>query len=138
MGWILSLRIHLLPTSHSRLAALPVEVHRLRSLVDLRVAALTEICHSKVLPRMAMGRQSILIHNPTVGAECDLFSSVGIRVDGHPIEALDLVEFRDDWSSLLIKVLFGEDDCDQRARLLLLEHLPYAKVLADASPRVQG
>ena len=138
MGWILSLRTHLLLASHSGLTALPVEVHRLRSLVDLHIAAPAEIGHSEVLPRMAMGSQSILIHNPTVGAECDLFSSVGVHVDGCPIEALGLVEFRDDWSSLLIKVIFGEDDCDQRAQLLLLEHLPYAKVLADAVPRVQG
>ena len=86
---------------------------------------------------MAMASQIILIHYPTVGAECDLLLSIGVRVDGHPIEALSLVEFRDDWSSLLIKVILGEDDCDQRARLLLLEHLPYAKVLADAIPHVQ-
>ena len=92
-----------------------MEVHRLRSLVDLPMAAPTEICYSKVLPHMAMASQIILIHNPTVGAECDLLSSIGVCVNGHPIEALGLVEFRDDWSSLLIKVILGEDDCDQRA-----------------------
>ena len=87
----------------------------MRSLVDLPVAAPAEIRYSEVLPRMAMASQIILIHNPTVGAECDLLSSIGVHVDGHPIEELGLVEFRDDWSSLLIKVILGEDDCDQRA-----------------------
>ena len=49
---------------------------------------------------MAMGHRSIPIHDPAVGAKCDLFLSVGVRVDGHPIESLELVELRDDceWS----------------------------------------
>ena len=58
-----------------------VVVQELRLLVSLAIAASTEECYPKVLPRMAVSSGRILIHYPTVGAEGDLLPLVGIIGD---------------------------------------------------------
>ena len=59
------------------LARQHVVVQELWLLVDLSIAASTEECYPKVLPRMAVSSGRILIHYPTVGAG-DLLPLVGV------------------------------------------------------------
>ena len=56
-------------------------VQELWLLVSLAIAASTEECYPKVLPRMTVSSGRILIHYPTVGAEGDLLPLVGIIGD---------------------------------------------------------
>ena len=58
-----------------------VVVQELLLLVSLAIAASTEECYPKVLPRMAVSSGRILIHYPAVGAEDDLLPMVGIIGD---------------------------------------------------------
>ena len=87
-----------------RLARQHVVIQELWFLVNLAVTASTEECYSEVLPRMAESSDSVLVHYPTVGAECDLLPLVGVIQDGDPIQALGLVEFVDHILLLVLKV----------------------------------
>ena len=63
------------------LARQHVVVQELQVFVSLAIAASTEECYPKVLPRMAMSSGCIVVHYPTVGAEGDLLPLVGIIGD---------------------------------------------------------
>ena len=79
----------------SWLARQHVVIQELWFLVNLAITASTEECYPKVLPRMAESSGCVLVHYPTVGAEGDLLSLVGVIRDGDPIQTLGLVEFVD-------------------------------------------
>ena len=59
-----------------------VVIQELGFLVNLAITASTEECYSKVLPHMAESSGCVLIHYPTVGAECYLLPLVGVIRDG--------------------------------------------------------
>ena len=69
-------------------AGLHVSEQGLWSLVNLAVTASTEECHPKVLPRMGVSSCCVLIHYPTVGAEGDLLSLIGVIGDRDPVQTL--------------------------------------------------
>ena len=48
-----------------------------------------------MLPRMTIGGDSVLVHYPAVGAEGELFLLVVPIIDGHPRQAVSLVELED-------------------------------------------
>ena len=48
-----------------------------------------------MLPRMTIGGDSVLVHYPTVGAEGELLPLVVPIIDGHPRQAVGLVELED-------------------------------------------
>ena len=75
----------------------------LRLPVELVVATATEEGQPKMLPRMTIGGESILIHDPTVGTESHLLSLVVIIVDGHARQAVCLVEFMDNILLVVLK-----------------------------------
>ena len=95
-----------------------VVVQELWLLVSLTIAASTEECYPKVLPRMAMSGGCILICYPTVGAEGDLLPLVGIIGDRDPVQTLGLVEFVDHIFSLILEVHLREYHCNQRTSLI--------------------
>ena len=98
-----------------------VVVQELRLLVSLAIAAYTEECYPKVLPRMAVSSGLILGHNPTVGAEGNLLPLVGILGDRDPVQTHGLVEFVDDIFSLILEVHLRENHCNKRTGLILVE-----------------
>ena len=108
------LRILLLLVNDGQPARQHVVVQELGFLVNLAITASTEECHSEVLPCMAESSSCVLVHYPTVGAECDLLPLVGVIQDGDPIQALGLVELVDHILPLVLKVHLREDHCDKR------------------------
>ena len=60
--------------------------------VQLAVAATTEEGYPQMLPCMTIGGGRVLVHYATVGTERDLLPLVVIVIDGHPSQALRLVE----------------------------------------------
>ena len=48
-----------------------------------------------MLPRMTIGGDSVLVHYPAVGAEGELFPLVVPVIDGHPRQAVSLLELED-------------------------------------------
>ena len=68
-------------------------IQELWFLVNLAVTTSTEECYSEVLPCMAESSGCVLVHYPTVGAECNLLPLIGVIRDGDLIQALGLVEF---------------------------------------------
>ena len=48
-----------------------------------------------MLPRMTIGSDSVFIHYPAVVAEGELFPLVVPIIEGHPGQAVDLVELED-------------------------------------------
>ena len=115
------LRILLLPVNDGRPARQHVVVQELGFLVNLAVTASTEERYSEVLPRMAESSGCVLIHYPTVGAECDLLPLVGVIRDGDLIQALGLVKLVDHILLLILKVHLREDHCDKRTSLILVK-----------------
>ena len=101
-----------------RLASQHLVIQELAFLVNLAITASTEECYSEVLPHMAESSGCVLIHYPTVGAECDLLSLVGVIRDGDPVQALRLVELVDHILPLVLKVHLGEYHHDQRTSLV--------------------
>ena len=95
-------------------------VQELWLLVSLAIAASTEECYRKVLPRMAVSSGRILVHYPTVGAEGDLLPLVGIIGDKDPVQTLRLVEFVDHIFSLILEVHLRENHCNKRTSLILV------------------
>ena len=98
-----------------------VVVQELGFLVDLAVTASTEEHYSEVLPHMAESSSGVLIHYPTVGAECDLLPLVGVMRDGDLILALGLVELVDHILPLVLKVHLREDHYDKGTDLILVK-----------------
>ena len=98
MGAVASLLIP--PTSSRTLwpvhdawaAALHMVEEMLWHLVKLAVAAATEEGYPQMLPRMTIGGGRVLVHHAIVWAECYLLSLVFVIIDGHPGQALCLVE----------------------------------------------
>ena len=86
-----------------------VVIQELWFLVNLAVTASTEECSG-----------CVLIHYPTVGAECDLLPLVGVIRDGDLIQALGLVEFVDHILPLVLKIHLREDHCDKGTSLILV------------------
>ena len=70
---------------------------------------------------MAVSSSSVLIHYPTVGAECDLLPLVGVIRDGDLIQALRLVELVDHILPLVLKVHLREDHGDKGTDLILVK-----------------
>ena len=97
-----------------------VVIQELGFLVNLAITASTEESYSEVLPRMAERSGCVLVHYPTVGAECDLLPLVGVIRDGDLIQALTLVEFVDHIPLLILKVHLREDHCYKRTSLILI------------------
>ena len=85
-----------------------VVIQELGFLVNLAITASTEECYSKVLPHMAESSGCVLIHYPTVGAECDLLPLVDVIQDGDPVQALGFVELVDHILPLILKVHLRE------------------------------
>ena len=48
-----------------------------------------------MLPRMTIGGDSVFVHDPTVGAEGELFPLVVPVINGHPRQAVGLVVLED-------------------------------------------
>ena len=96
-------------------------VQELGFLVDLAVTVSTEERYSEVLPCMAESSSGVLIHYPTVGAECDLLPLVGVIRDGDPIQALRLVELVDHILPLILKVHLRKDHYDKGTDLILVK-----------------
>ena len=48
-----------------------------------------------MLPRMTIGGDSVFVHYPTVGAEGELFLLVVPIIEGHPGQAVGLMELED-------------------------------------------
>ena len=115
------LRILLFLVNDSRPARQHVVIQELWFLVNLAVTASTEECYSEVLPCMAESSGCVLVHYPTVGAECDLLPLVGVIRDGDLIQALGLVEFVDHILPLVLKVHLREDHGDKRTSLILVK-----------------
>ena len=97
-----------------------VVIQELWFLVNLAITISTEECYSEVLSCMAENSGCVLVHYPTVGAECDLLPLVGVIQDGDPIQTLGLVEFVDHILLLILKVHLREDHCDKRTSLILV------------------
>ena len=61
-------------------------------LVQFAIAASTEECDPLVLPRVAISGDRIFIHYPTIRAERYLLSLIFAIIDGHPRQAIGLME----------------------------------------------
>ena len=59
------------------------------------ITTTTEEGDPKMLPRMAIGGDCVFIHYPAVGAECELFLLAVPVIEGHPGQAVGLVELED-------------------------------------------
>ena len=103
------------------LARQHVVLQELQLLVSLAIAASTEECYPKVLPRMVVSSGCILIHNPTIGAEGDLLPLVGIVGDRDLVQTLGLVEFVDHIFSLILEVHLWENHCNKRTGPILVK-----------------
>ena len=61
-------------------------------LVKLAIAAATEEGYPQMLSRMIISDGRVFVHHATIWAECYLLSLVFVIIDGHPGQALSLVE----------------------------------------------
>ena len=75
----------------------------LRHLIELAIAAATEEGYPQMLPRMTISGGRILVHYATIRAERYLLSLVVIIIDGHPSQALSLVELVNDILPFILK-----------------------------------
>ena len=73
-------------------AALHMVREMLRCLVKLAVAATIEEGYPQMLPRMTISGGRVFVHHATIWAECYLLLLVFVIIDGHPSQALGLVE----------------------------------------------
>ena len=80
------------PVHDAWVAALRMVEEMLWRLVKLALAAATEEGYPQMLPRMTIGGGRVLVHHATVWAERYLLSLVVVIIDGHPGQALCLVE----------------------------------------------
>ena len=115
------LRILLLPVNDGQPVRQHVVVQELGFLVNLAVTASTEECYSEMPPHMAESSSCVLVHYPTVRAECDLLPLVGVIQDGDLIQGLGLVELVDHILPLVLKVHLREDHCGKRTSLILVK-----------------
>ena len=93
----------------------------LQCLVELAVAATTEEGYPQMLPRMTIGGGRVLVHHATIWAERYLLSLVVIIIDGHPGQALCLVELVNHILPFILKRHIGRYDGYQWAISLGVE-----------------
>ena len=82
----------------------------LRHFVKLAVAAATEEGYSQMLPRMTIGGGRVLVHHAPIWTECNLLPLVVIVIDGHPGQALCLVELVNHILPFILKRHIGRYD----------------------------
>ena len=93
----------------------------------------------KMLPRMTIGCDRVLIHYPTVGAEGELFPLVVPVIEGHPRQAVGLVELEDHILPLRLECHGRGHDSYKGAVCLSLDQRTHAgHVLRDSSSGVEG
>ena len=80
------------PVHYAWVAALHMVAEMLRCLIELAVAAATEEGYPQMLPHMTISGGRILVHYTTIWAERYLLLLVVVIIDGHPGQALGLVE----------------------------------------------
>ena len=90
-------------------------------LVKLAIAAATEEGYPQLLPRMTISHGRVLVHHATVWAERYLLSLVVIIIDGHPGQALCLVELVNHILPFILKRHIGRYDSYQWAISLGVE-----------------
>ena len=76
-----------------------------------------------MLPGVTVGGQGILIHNPTVRAESNLFPWMVVNGDRYVVQTLSLIDLRNDEFLVRVELHFGEDHSYQRAGFLFVEHM---------------
>ena len=89
--------------------------------VQLAVAAAMEEGYPQMLPRMTISGGRVLVHYATVWTERDLLPLVVIIIDGHPSQALHLVELVNHILPFILKLLVGRYDGYQWAISLGVE-----------------
>ena len=132
-----SLRVFLLSADNCWLAGLSVQVQGLRPLVDLAITTSTEVCQPKMLPGMTAGGRGILVHNPTVRAESDLFPWIVVNGDRYSVQTLSFVDLGKDEFLVRVELHFGGDHSYQKAGSLFVEHMFQIRhMLENTSPSV--
>ena len=92
-----------------------------------------------MLPRMTIGCGRVLIHHATIWAECYLLSPVVIIIDGHPGQALCLVELVNHILPFILEWHIWGYDGYQWAISLGVEEWAQARyLLGDIGSGVQG
>ena len=61
-------------------------------LVQFGITSSTEECNPEVLPHVTIGGGGVFVHHPTVRAECYLLSQIFAIIEGHPRQAILLVQ----------------------------------------------
>ena len=61
-------------------------------LVQFGITSSTEECDPEVLPRVTIGGGGVFVHYPTVRAERYLLSQIFAVIEGHPRQAILLVQ----------------------------------------------
>ena len=87
-----------------------MHVQGLRSLVDLAVTTSAEVCQPEMLPRMTVGGQGVLIHDPTVRAESNLLSRMSVQGDRYSVQTLSFVDLGNNEFLVKVKLYLGEDN----------------------------
>ena len=80
------------PVHETRGASLHVLGEVLWCLVQFGITSSTEECDPEVLPRVTIGSGGVFVHYPTVRAERYLLSQIFAIIEGHPRQALLLME----------------------------------------------
>ena len=93
----------------------------LQHFVELAIAATTEKGYPQMLPRMTIGGGRVLIHHATIWAERYLLPLVFVIIDGHPGQALCLVELVNHILPFILKQHIGRYDSYQWAISLGVE-----------------
>ena len=90
-------------------------------LIELAIAAATEEGYPQMLPRMTIGCGRVLVHHATIWAECYMLLLVVVIIDGHPGQALCLVELVNHILPFMLKRHIGRYDGYQWAISLGVE-----------------
>ena len=127
------------PVHEAWAAALHMVREILWHFVQLAIAAATEEGYPQMLPRMTISSGGVLVHYTTVGTERNLLLLVVVIIDGHPSQALRLVELLNHILPFILKLHIGRYDGYQWAISLGVEERAQARyLLGDTSSGVQG
>ena len=127
------------PVHDAWAAGLHMVEEMLQCLIELAVAATTEEGYPQMLPRMTIGCGRVLVHHATIWAEHYLLSLVVIIIDGHPGQALCLVELVNHILPFILKRHVWRYDGYQWAISLGVKEWAQARyLLGDTSSGVQG
>ena len=108
-------------------------------LIELAVAATTEEGYPQMLPHMTIGCGRVLVHHATIWAESYLLLLVVVIIDGHPGQAVRLVELVNHILPLILEWHIWGYDGYQWAISLSVEEWVQAKyLLGDTGSGVQG